>query len=535
MGKKVFYDADARERVLKGAEILYNAVKTTMGPKGRNVVIAKNYGPPTITHDGVTVAKAVELTDTEETMGYKVGAELIKQVASKMEDITGDGTTTVTVLTYHILNEANKLVAAGHNPMLIRTGLETAAKDVLRALEGLSEKIEGNSKRVAEVATISAGDAKIGHLIANVIATVGKEGTVTVEESNGLELESEIVKGFKFNKGFISPYMVTDTARMEAVFDKTSILITDAKIRSIQEVLPLIDAIAQTGKKELVIIADDIEGDALGTLVLNKVKGTFNSVAIKAPTFGDSRKEVLNDLAILTGGTVISEDQGITFANATLDMLGSAKKVIVGRNSTVIIDGGGKIADVEARIKQIKDQQANATDEFNKERFEERAADLSGKVAVIRVGGASDTEIEEEKFRVDDAVHAVKAALEDGIVPGGGATLYHLASTLDLNSIGATLLHDALVTPFKILMVNSGFEPAAFSHLLSKDKGVDVNTGSLVDLKKAGIVDPTMVVKESIMNAVSVAGTALTMGALVVEEPADNEQQQMPPMPPQFR
>lgn len=538
MGKKVFYDADARERVLKGAEILYNAVKTTMGPKGRNVVIGKNYGPAVVTHDGVTVAKSVEITDTPETMGYKVGAELIKSAASKMNDIAGDGTTTVTVLTYHILSEANKLVAAGHNPMQLRKGLEKAAEDVLKVLDKLSEKIEGDSKRVAEVATISAGSAEIGKLIANVIDKVGKDGVVTVEEGHGLKLESEIVKGFTFNKGFVSPYMVTDVARMEAVYDKPAIVITDAKIRSIQEFLPLLDKLVQAGQKDLVLIADDVEGDALGTLVLNKVKGTFNTVAIKAPTFGDSRKEVLNDLAILVGATVISEDQGISFGNATLDMVGRAKRVIVSRSETTIIDGSGKTADVEDRITQIKDQAKQATDEFNRERFTQRAADLGGKVAVIKVGGASDTEIEEEQFRVEDAVHATKAALEDGIVAGGGVTMVNLSDNLNPKDVGGELLKKALLQPFRILMENSGESPDAWMPGIRGQvgHGIDVTDPSeIVDLKMAGVVDPVKVVKESIQNAVSIAGTALTMGALVVEEPSDLPEQASPMPPPQFR
>lgn len=538
MGKKVFYGADARERVLKGAEILYNAVKTTMGPKGRNVVIAKNYGPPVITHDGVTVAKSVELTDKEETLGYKVGAELIKTVASKMNDIAGDGTTTVTILTYHILNEANKLVAAGHNPMQLRKGLEKAAEDVLKLLGQLSEKIDGNSKRVAEVATISAGSVEIGKLIAGVIAKIGKDGIVTVEEGQGLELESEIVKGFTFNKGFISPYMVTDTARMEAVYEKVAIVITDAKIRSIHEFLPVLEKLSQAGQKDLVVIADDIEGDALGTLVLNKVKGTFNTVAIKAPTFGDSRKEVLNDLAILTGATVISEDQGITFGNATLDMIGRAKKVIVGRTETTIIDGSGKVTDVTARIKQIREQQSHVDNEFERDRFEQRAADLGGKVAVIKVGGVSETEIEEEKFRVDDAVHAVKAALEDGIVAGGGITMVNLSDNIFSKDEGSQLLKKALMQPFRILMDNSGESPDAWLSGVRKNTGYGIDVtdpNKVVDLKQAGVVDPVKVVKESIQNAVSIAGTALTMGALVVEEPSDTTDLDMPMPPPQFR
>src|SRR5206468_10869565 len=329
MAKKVFYDDDARRRLLAGAEVLYNAVKTTMGPKGRNVVISKTYGTPTVTHDGVTVAKGVELEDKDdETLGYKVGAELIKQAASKMNDVAGDGTTTVTVLTYHILNEANKLIAAGHNPMLLRKGLEAAAQDAVAQLAGLSEDIQGNKKRVAEVATISAGDGQIGDLIADVIAKVGKDGVVTVEEGQGLALESEVVEGFTFDRGFVSPYMVTDPARMEATYDKPAIVITDKKISSIQEFLPLLEKLAQSGKKDLVLLAEDVEGEALGTLVLNRLKGVFNTVAVKAPAFGDRRKDVLNDIAILTGGQVITEDRGMTYEYVDLDVVGYARRVI---------------------------------------------------------------------------------------------------------------------------------------------------------------------------------------------------------------
>src|SRR5580698_1018560 len=341
MAKKVFYDDDARRRVLAGAEVLYNAVKTTMGPKGRNVVISKTYGAPTVTHDGVTVAKGVELADVDdETLGYKVGAELIKQAASKMNDVAGDGTTTVTVVTYHLLNEANKLIAAGHNPMQLRKGLEAAASQVLAKLNKYSEDIAGNRKRVTEVATISAGDSEVGNLIADVIEKIGKDGVVTVEEGQGLELESEVVEGFTFDKGFVSAYMVTDTSRMEAVYDKAAIVITDMKISSIQEFLPLLEKLAQTGKKDLVLIAEEVEGEALGTLILNRLKGVFNTVAIKAPAFGDRRKDVLNDIAVLTGAQVITEDRGHTFDNAELDMVGSARKVIVTKDETTIIEGG---------------------------------------------------------------------------------------------------------------------------------------------------------------------------------------------------
>ncbi len=537
MAKKVFYDDDARRRVLEGSRILYNAVKTTMGPKGRNVVISKSYGSPTVTHDGVTVAKGVDIADVDdETLGYKVGAELIKQAANKMNDTAGDGTTTVTVLTYHILNEANKLVAAGHNPMLLRKGLESASKDVIAKLGTMSEDIKANKKRVAEVATISAGDSVIGELIADVIDKVGKDGVVTVEEGQGLELESEVVEGFTMDKGFVSPYMVTDTTRMEAIIDKPSILITDKKISSVQEFLPILEKLAQTGKKDIVIIADDLEGEALGTLVLNKLKGVLNIVAIKAPAFGDRRKDVLQDIAILTGGAVISEEQGYTFETADVSMLGSARKVIVNRDESTIIEGAGSAKDIQKRIKQINEQAKLAPSKYDKENLLQRRAALSGKVAVIKVGGASETEIEEKKFRVDDAVAAVKAALDEGIVPGGGVTLINLASVIDKypatkdNVTGAHILRGALEQPFRILLENSGLNADEWLPLVKKAKagqGVDVNSpDKLVDLKTVGVVDPTRVTKEAIQNAVSIAGTAITMGALVVEVP-----EKTPPMP----
>ena len=484
MAKKVFYDDDARRRLLAGAEVLYNAVKTTMGPKGRNVVISKSYGNPTVTHDGVTVAKGVELADVDdETLGYKVGAELIKQAASKMNDVAGDGTTTVTVLTYHILNEANKLIAAGHNPMLLRKGLEAAAQDVISKLGTLAEDIQGKKTRVAEVATISAGDAEIGNLIADVMEAVGKDGVVTVEEGQSLSLEKEVVEGFTFDRGYVSPYMVTDTARMEAVYNKPAIVITDKKIGSIQEFLPLLEKLAQAGKKDLVLIAEDVEGEALGTLILNRLKGVFNTVAIKAPAFGDRRKDILNDIAILTGAEVITEDKGMTFENVDLAVVGSARKVIVTKDETTIIEGGGSTPEVTARIKQINAQVAAASSEYDKENLEKRRAALQGKVAVIKVGGATETEIEEKKFRVDDAVHAVKAALDEGIVPGGGVTLINLAGEVkvegsDSAAAGAQLLKNALEQPFRILLTNAGLNADEWLPQVKNGKvgfGVDVN------------------------------------------------------------
>ncbi|HEY5550237.1 MAG TPA: chaperonin GroEL [Candidatus Saccharimonadales bacterium] len=537
MAKKVFYDEDARRRILSGAEILYNAVRTTMGPKGRNVIISKSYGNPTVTHDGVAVAKGVELEDKDdETLGYKVGAELIKEAANKMNDVAGDGTTTVTILTYHILNEANKLIAAGHNPMLLRKGLEKAAHDVITKLGGLSEDIGSKKSRVAEVATISAGDEQIGNLIADVMEKVGKDGVVTVEEGQGLTMESEVVEGFTMDRGYVSPYMVTDTARMEAVYDKPAILITDTKISSIQDFLPMLEKLANAGKKDLVLIAEDVEGEALGTLILNRLKGVFNTVAVKAPAFGDRRKEILEDIAILTGGEVISEERGMTFENADLSVLGSARKVIATKDETTIIEGAGPATAVQARITQINQQADAATSEYDKENLEKRRAALQGKVAVIKVGGATETEIEEKKFRVDDAVASVKSALEEGVVPGGGVTLIDLSKTIKAEGAssedaGKLLLKNSLLEPFKQLMTNAGLNAEEkLSKVIETKKGIGFNVNEpdqMVTMKEAGIIDPTRVVKGAIQNAVSIAGTAMTMGALVADVP-----EKTPPTPP---
>ncbi len=529
MSKKVFYDEDARRRVLGGAEILYNAVKTTMGPKGRNVVISKSYGSPTVTHDGVTVAKGVDIADVDdETLGYKVGAELIKQAAGKMNDVAGDGTTTVTVLTYHILHEANKLIAAGHNPMLLRKGLESAASDVIKKLNSASEDIAGKKDRIAEVATISAGDEQIGALIADVMEAVGKDGVVTVEEGQGLELESEIVEGFTIDKGFASPYMVTDTARMEAAFDKPAVVITDKKISNIQEISGLMEQLAQAGKKDLLLIAEDVEGDAMTMLILNKLKGVFNTVVVKAPSFGDRRKDILEDIAILTGAIVISEEQGHSFETVDGSFVGSARKVIADKDNTTIVEGAGKVSDVKTRINQIKAQIKASTSNYDKTELTKRQAALSGKVAVIKVGGASETEIEEKKYRVDDAVAAVKAAMDEGIVAGGGVTLVNLSTDIkslkdETENAGAQLLARSLEKPFRILMDNSGINADEWLPKVKAGKsgqGVDVNNPTkLVDLKSAGIIDPVLVTKQAVQNAVSIAGTSMTMGALVVDVP----------------
>lgn len=524
MAKQVFYGDEAREKVLAGAKTLADAVKTTMGPKGRNVVISKSYGGPNVTHDGVTVAEAIDLPENEDNLGEKVGAELIKQAAKKMNKAAGDGTTTVTVLTYEILKEANRLIAAGHNPMELRKGVEKAGAQVLSELNKIAEPVDGKNDLITEVASISAGDTEIGKLIASVISRIGKDGVVSVEAGQGLAMESEITEGFTFDRGYVSAYMATDTNRMEAVYDKPAIIITDKKISSAQEMLPLMEKLVASGKKDIVLIAEDVEGEALGILILNRLKGALNTVAVKAPSFGDRRKEVLQDIATLTGASVITSDQGMTFDNVGLEVVGSARKVIVAKDNTTIIEGGGDKTTISQRIDQIKSQAGVATSDYDREQLDKRAAALSGKVAVIKVGGATETEIDEKKYRVDDAVAAVKAALLEGIVPGGGVTPINLASKITGDSAGAEIMRNALLMPFKQLATNAGLNAEALLAQVQEAKpgyGVDVANyqGKLIDLKKAGVVDPAMVTYQAIRNAVSIASTAMTMGALVVDIP----------------
>ena len=524
MAKQVFYGDEAREKVLAGAKTLADAVKTTMGPKGRNVVISKSYGGPNVTHDGVTVAEAIDLSENEDNLGEKVGAELIKQAAKKMNKAAGDGTTTVTVLTYEILKEANRLIAAGHNPMELRKGVEKAGAQVLSELNKIAEPVDGKNDLITEVASISAGDTEIGKLIASVISRIGKDGVVSVEAGQGLAMESEITEGFTFDRGYVSAYMATDTNRMEAVYDKPAIIITDKKISSAQEMLPLMEKLVASGKKDIVLIAEDVEGEALGILILNRLKGALNTVAVKAPSFGDRRKEVLQDIATLTGASVITSDQGMTFDNVGLEVVGSARKVIVAKDNTTIIEGAGDKTTISQRIDQIKAQAGVATSDYDREQLDKRAAALSGKVAVIKVGGATETEIDEKKYRVDDAVAAVKAALLEGIVPGGGVTPINLASKITGDSAGAEIMRNALLMPFKQLATNAGLNAEALLAQVQEAKpgyGVDVANyqGKLIDLKKAGVVDPAMVTYQAIQNAVSIASTAMTMGALVVDIP----------------
>ncbi|MDR0979623.1 MAG: chaperonin GroEL [Candidatus Nomurabacteria bacterium] len=536
MAKKIFYDAEARERVLGGARSLYNAVKVTFGPKGRNVVLSRSYGAPTVTHDGVTVAEGIDLEETDETLGYKTGAELIKQAASKLNKAAGDGTTTVTVLTYNILAEANKLIAAGYNPMELRRGIEEAGAEIVKSLDKIAEKVDDDSAKVAEVATISAGDAEIGRLIAEVIGKIGKDGVVTVEQGQGLAMESDVVEGFSFDKGFISTFFATDPVRQEAVYDKPAVLITDKKVSSVQELVPILEKMAAAGKKDLVLIADEVEGEALSVLVLNKLKGVFNTLALKAPSFGDRRKEILADIAAVTGATVVSGDNGMKLDEVGLEVLGSARKVVATKDETTIIEGGGAAAEVKQRIEMVRAQALQAKSDYEKSQFEARVASLLGKVAVIKVGGATETEIAEKKFRVDDAVAATKAALAEGIVAGGGVTLVNLANELDdKGDAGRTILKNALFSPFVQITENAGLNSQALLAEVSKAKagyGVNVMTPEkgIVDLKKDGVVDPVKVTKEAVLNSVSIAATAITMGALVVDIPEKAAAPAMPDM-----
>ena len=529
MAKKIFYAGEARDKVLSGAKQLYDAVKVTFGPKGQNVVIEKSYGNPTITHDGVTVAEAVDLGSTEANLGEQIGAKLIKSAAQKLNKVAGDGTTTVTVLTYNILNEANKLIAAGVNPMELRKGIEQAGQEIVQKINQTAEKIAGDDKKVAEVATISAGDPEIGKLIADVISKIGKDGIVTVEAGQGLEMEQEIVEGFSYDKGYSSPFFVTDVNRQEAIFDKPFILLTDKKISSSSEILPILEKVAQSGHKDLVIIAEEVSGEALSLLVLNKLKGVFNSLVLKAPAFGDRRKEILEDIAVLTDAIVISEDKGMKLEDAEVSALGSAKKIIATKDSSTIISGAGKQSAVSDRIELIKSQANLATSDYDREQYEKRAAALSGKVAVIKVGGATETEIDEKKYRVDDAVAATKAALDEGIVTGGGVTLVNLADQLEEKDAGAKIVKNALKAPLLHILENAGLNAQALLAAVENAKpGQGINVmepeKGLQDLKKAGVIDPARVTREAVQNAISIAATAITMGALIVEIPEKEDQ-----------
>lgn len=525
MPKKIFYDQEARERILGGAKTLYDAVKVTFGPKGRNVIINKSYGNPTITHDGVTVAEAIELAEQDdEQLGYNIGVKLIKTAAQKLNKVAGDGTTTVTVLTYNLIAEANKLIAAGHNPMELRKDIEKAGAEILKKIGEQTEKIDGNSTKIAEIATISAGDATIGKLIADTIAKIGKDSVVTVEAGQGLEMESEITEGFTYDKGFSSPFFVTDTNRQEAVMAKAPILITDKKISSVNDLVPFLEKLAASGQKDLVIIAEEVEGEALSVLVLNKLKGVFNTLVLKAPAFGDRRKEIMEDIATLTGATLVSSDKALSLDHVGLEVLGHADKVIASKDESTIIGAKGNKKALQERIQLIKTQAELASSDYEREQLENRAAALEGKVAVIKVGGATETEIDEKKYRVDDAVAATKAALDEGIVLGGGVTLLNLAASLKGDHPGEVIVKNALKTPFLQIMENAGLNAAALLDQVEHAKpGQGINVlkpeAGLIDLKKDGVIDPARVTREAIQNAISIAATTITMGSLIVDLP----------------
>lgn len=508
----------ARQRVLEGAKILYEAVKTTMGPKGGNIVFEDELGQPNVTHDGVTVAKNVNIVDTPETAGQRLGAELVKQAANKMNDIAGDGTTTVTVLTYHILNEAHKLVEEGANPMVLKRDIESYLEEIIGMLDERKVEIEGK-QAIAQVATISAGDAEIGELIASVVEQIGKEGVISVEEG-GTETTSEIVEGFTFDRGWISPYMVTDSAKMEAVYENPAILVSDKSLSNVRELVPVLEKLATAGKRELLIVADNIEGEALSTLLANHIKGTFNVVAVRAPGVGDLRRDALADIAAITGATVLSPDRPTEFEQADHESIGSAKRVIVGEHTTTIIGGAGDGEAVATHIASVA-ARAKTTEGDEKLYLERRVAGLTGRVAVIRVGGSTEAEITEKKYRVDDAVAATKAALKEGVVSGGGVTLASIAAALsDVDDTpGSQVLMKALRKPFTILMENAGVDPAPLIGSVTSDKGYDVaDPTKLIDMKKSGIIDPVVVTKRAVESAISVAGVALTTGGLIVRE-----------------
>jgi chaperonin GroEL len=523
--KEVRFNVDARDRMLRGIDILANAVKVTLGPKGRNVVLDKSYGAPRITKDGVTVAKEIELSDKFENMG----AQMVKEVATRTSDQAGDGTTTATVLAQAIVREGSKAVAAGMNPMDLKRGIDMAVESVVGDIKKVSKKVSTNAE-IAQIGTISANDDReIGEMIAKAMDKVGNEGVITVEEAKSLETELDIVEGMQFDRGYISPYFVTNAEKMFAELEDPYILLHEKKLPGVQAILPFLEAVVQSGKP-LLIVAEDIEGEALATLVVNKLRGGLKVAAVKAPGFGDRRKSMLEDIAILTGGQVISDDLGIKFENVTLDMLGRAKKVRIEKENTTIIDGAGKKADIEGRCTQIRAQIEETTSDYDKEKLQERLAKLAGGVAIIRVGGASEIEVKERKDRVDDAMHATKAAVEEGVVAGGGVTLLYASKALGgLNpenadqKAGIDIVRRALQAPARQIFENAGEDGSVIvGKLLEKgdaNHGFDAQTGTYVDMVKAGIIDPTKVVRLALQGAASIAGLLVTTEAMVAEKP----------------
>ena len=523
--KDVKFSVDARDRMLRGVDILANAVKVTLGPKGRNVVLDKSFGAPRITKDGVTVAKEIELEDKFENMG----AQMVREVASKTSDVAGDGTTTATVLAQAIVREGAKSVAAGMNPMDLKRGIDLAVEAVVEHLKANSKKVTSNEE-IAQVGTISAnGDKEIGDFLAKAMQKVGNEGVITVEEAKSLETELDIVEGMQFDRGYISPYFITNADKMRVEFDDPYILINEKKLSGLQELLPLLEAVVQTGKP-LLIIAEDVEGEALATLVVNKLRGGLKVAAVKAPGFGDRRKAMLQDIAVLTGGQAISEDLGIKLENVTLAMLGRAKKVMIEKENTTIVNGAGKKADIEARITQIKAQIEETTSDYDREKLQERLAKLAGGVAVIRVGGATEVEVKERKDRVDDAMHATRAAVEEGILPGGGVALLRAIESLkklrtgnDDQKTGVDIVRKALSTPARQIALNAGEDGSVIvGKILEKDQyayGFDAQSGEYVNMLSKGIIDPAKVVRQALQGAASVAGLLVTTEAMVAEVP----------------
>ena len=523
--KDVKFSQDARDRMLRGVDILANAVKITLGPKGRNVVLEKSYGAPRITKDGVTVAKEIELEDKFENMG----AQMLKEVASKTSDVAGDGTTTATVLAQAIVKEGAKSVAAGANPMDLKRGIDVAVQTVIDRLKSKSKKVTNNDE-IAQVGTVSSnGDSEIGKIIAEAMDKVGKEGVITVEEAKSLATELDVVEGMQFDRGYISPYFITNADKMVVELEDAYILISEKKLSSLQPVLPLLEAIVQAGKP-LLIIAEDIEGEALATLVVNKLRGGLKVAAVKAPGFGDRRKAMLEDIATVTSGTLISEDLGIKLENVTLNMLGRAKRVSIDKDNTTIIDGAGKKKDIEARINQIKVQIEDTTSDYDKEKLQERLAKLAGGVAIIKVGGATEVEVKERKDRVDDALHATRAAVEEGIVPGGGVALLRAAKALDKlepenedQKVGINIVRKALSWPARLIAINAGADGSVVvgKVLDNSDYGFGYNaqSGEYGDLISQGVIDPTKVVRCALQGAASIAGLLITTEAMVAERP----------------
>ncbi len=523
MAKDIAYGIDARNALLRGIDKLADTVKITLGPKGRNVVLDKKYGAPLIINDGVTIAKEIELEDPMENMG----AQLIKEVATKTNDAAGDGTTTATLLAQALIREGMKNVTAGANPMVLRRGIQKAVDTAVAKLSSISKAVNG-SEDIARVGTISAGDEVVGTLIADAMNKVSADGVITVEESKSAETYCEVVEGMQFDRGYISPYMVTDTEKMEAVIDDALILITDKKISNIQEILPLLEQIVQSGKK-LLIIAEDIEGEALTTLILNKLKGTFVCVGVKAPGFGDRRKDMLRDIAILTGGEVISEELGLELKDTSIGQLGRARQVKINKENTIIVDGMGDSEQIKARVAQIKSAIETTTSDFDREKLQERLAKLSGGVAVIKVGAATETEMKEKKLRIEDALNATKAAVEEGIVAGGGVALLNVISDVDKliaslsgdEKTGAMLVRKSLEAPVRQIAENAGYEGSVIVDTILKSKkigyGFDAYTEKYVDMVKTGIVDPTKVTRSALQNAASIASIVLTTEAVVAD------------------